>query len=71
MKKSTVLTFQLLLGIILGIAAMGIIFWNFGPSRADPPGVKIGTMIFLGIVAFWFFMAHRTPDKERLDFKTQ
>jgi hypothetical protein len=70
MKKSTILIFQLLSGISLGSAVAGAIFWNFGPTSDQPPAVKIGIMIFLAIVTFWFGMTHRTPDKERLDFKS-
>ena len=68
MKNITLLKLQLVMGILLGTAVTGPFLWNFGPTSDDAPVLKIAHILFLAVATFWFFMTHRTPDEERLDY---
>jgi hypothetical protein len=66
MKSSTKLTLQGLLGCgISGLILLPIV-WNYGPMADQAPAVKIGAIIFCELMAFYYGMTHRTPDKTKL-----
>lgn len=69
MKKSKLLIVQILLGMVLGVGGFMFLMWDSGAFGKAPLEFKIGSAIFLIVVGFCFFMAHRTPDKEGLDYK--
>jgi hypothetical protein len=66
MKATTKLTLQGLLGCGISGLLLLPIAWNYGPTADDPPELKIGAIIFCELMAFYYGMTHRTPDKTKL-----
>lgn len=66
MKATTKLTLDCLLGIAISVAIWGPVVWYYGPMADHPPEVKIGEIIFIALMTFYYAMTHRTPDKTKL-----
>jgi purine-cytosine permease-like protein len=66
MKETTKLKLEVLLGVIISSTICGPFLWN-GPMADAPAGAKIGAIIFVALMALYYAMTHRTPEKTKLE----